>query len=433
MNIPYQHTMQPFHGWRILAVLMFVFMVALAFPYFGAGVINQMMAQELEFTRNTIGFGLSVKMLCAGLLGPVVAWVIARRGARWSLLAGLLLMALGALLLASRVERAWQFIAVFGVMIGVGAAFAAVIPAQAVVMQWFSQRRALAMSILWLAVGGGGAILAPLLGWLLGVYGDWRAGWWLMLSMALLAAVLVACIVRETPAVLGQVPDGRTEEMQVQATTSTKRSYKAISDWTLSEALRTRAFWTTATCSVLYAIPLTLMFAYLAFHVQDLGHSPALAASALGMMGAAQVVGKIMVGALGDRLEPRYLWSLAMLCMAIGLSLLAFAHIPLLVPLAIVLMGIGQGGSLVAMPTLLGNYYGPGAFSALYGVILPILTICMALGPVLVGFSYARFGSYGPAFIVLSLGLMIAAVLMWLTHPPVPTSPVPIRNNRVSS
>jgi len=410
-----------FHGWRILAVLMFAFVVAMAFPFFGAGVLNEAMGRELGLTRNTISLGFSLLILCAGLFGPLVAWSVARLGARLTMIGGLLLVAAGGILLATAVHLHWQFVLVFGGLLGTGMAFAAAIPAQAVVAQWFSRRLAMAMSILWLAVGGGGALAAPMLGYVLKESGNWRMGWWLMAALAVLAVVLVALFVRERPADVGQVPDGPAASAAADDGKAS-RTYKSPADWSLSQALRTSSFWITTLCAVVYSMPLTLMFAHLSFHVQDLGHTVALAASGLGLMGAGQVAGKLLVGVLGDRVEPRRLWALSMVVMAAGMSALVFARAPMMVPLAVALMGLGQGGSLVAMPTLISNYYGPRAFAAVSGVIAPMITLCISVGPVAVGFSRDRLGSYTLAFLLLAAVLLAASILMALNRPPAPLS-----------
>ena len=44
-----------FYGWKLLSVLRVIAFVNLAFPNYGASVINTVMAQEMKLDRQTLG------------------------------------------------------------------------------------------------------------------------------------------------------------------------------------------------------------------------------------------------------------------------------------------------------------------------------------------------------------------------------------------
>lgn len=102
-------------------------------------------------------------------------------------------------------------------------------------------------------------------------------------------------------------------------------------------------------------MPVMLMFTYMRFHLGDLDVVPKLAAAVLGLLCGAQVSGKLIAGILGDRLQPHYLRAMAMLRTAVGLILLIKASTTAHLYIAAAMLGIGQGGRMVAMPAMLGR------------------------------------------------------------------------------
>jgi len=410
-------TQKKFYGWRLLAVLMYVFFATMAAPYFGAGVVNAAMAIQLGFNRSTLGLGFAALVLFSGLPAPLVAWTMSRCGARITMTIGATVVAMGSALMTFAVRDRLSFILIFGVLIGTGVAFSAAIPAQATLAQWFSRKRALALSLLWLSVGAGGAIIAPGLGKVVGSLG-WRTGWWTIAALALLTAIVVAVFVRNRPEDIGQVPDGGSNEMAHSALRSGTRTYRTTEVWTARQAAATSTFWIVTLCAIAYSLPVVVMFAHLTVHLRDLGFSPQAAAAGLGLVGGAQIAGKIAVGLLGDRVEPRFLWVAAMLAMAVALLLAARSGNEVYVYAFAILLGIGQGASLVVYPTLLGNYFGAGAFAGVAGLQASIVTPVISLGPYVAGVLYDRTGSYVPLFIAMAVLLVFTCGLIALTRPP---------------
>jgi MFS family permease len=413
------HTSRRFYGWTVLVVFMFVFLATTAFPYFGAGVVNAAMAKDLGLSRTTLGLAFSLLVLCSGLPGPLVAWVMGRIGARRTATLGSGIVALGAALIAVAATSAAQFAFFFGVVVGTGVCFSCAIPAQTTVTRWFVKRRALALSILWLAMGVGGAIAAPLLGRLIAYTGNWRSGWYLMATLAASAAVVTYLGVVNDPGDIDQMPDGvAAPSIERCEAARLRRTHQTSGHWTLYAALRTLSFWVVTACAITYSLPLVVMFAHMVPYLRDMGYSPAIAAASLGLVGLTQIVGKLIVGFLGDRVEPRYLWAAALACMAGGLFVAIGAKSQAGIYAFAVLLGIGQGASLVAMPTMMGNYFGAKVFAMLSGVQTPMITVAISVGPVLVGLYYDSAHTYIPAFFTLALILVAGALMMLFVQPP---------------
>src|ERR1700734_4149179 len=97
-----------FYGWKLLAALAAIVAVNQGGTYLGAAVINAPMAKDLGLSRGTLGLGSAVFVLFIALTAPLVARVVNSFGARTTLCAGSLLVALGSILLGTYASRGWH-------------------------------------------------------------------------------------------------------------------------------------------------------------------------------------------------------------------------------------------------------------------------------------------------------------------------------------
>ncbi len=165
-----------FYGWIMVGVLWVIYFINMAFPYYGAGVINTHMAKALSLDRSILGLGFMIIAFSQGLPGPLIALCLNKKGLRSTIIAGSLVIVLGALFMALWVSTGWQYVVVFGVVIGLGVGFSSAIPVQTGITLWFSKKRALALSLALTAAGIGGFVAAPLLNRVISfAQGNWRA------------------------------------------------------------------------------------------------------------------------------------------------------------------------------------------------------------------------------------------------------------------
>ena len=78
--------------------------------------------------------------------------------------------------------------------------------------------------------------------------------------------------------------------------------------------------------------------------------------------------------------------------------------------------GFGHGGLFAVVSPTVAGYFGMQEHGALFGTILFCGTISGAIGPILTGYAFDRFGNYEISFIVLTLSMAIGLVLI-LTLP----------------
>jgi MFS family permease len=334
-----------------------------------------------------------------------------------------MMVTVGALLMAFVVRTGWQADLVYGVIIGVGALSAGVLPAQTCISRWFMKARARAITLIHTAIAFGGFVAVPALNFAVArVHGNWRVGWWLMASLSAVATMLVLLFVKEWPADLGQLPDGRAPD-DVEASAGAHSGaapgvYKTAAEWTFGEAIRTPAMWLLLFASIGFSAGFPLFIAHGVVHLRDLGHTPAAAAFSISVMVASSLGGTLLFAAVADRIEPRRIMAVASLVFSVGMLLAIKASGPVGLYAYAVCLGSGFGASFSAAMALPANYFGTRAYAAVVGILIAVGTTAGAAGPVAAGYTFVHYGSYTPAFYWVS-GLSFAgAVLLLFMKPP---------------
>jgi MFS family permease len=411
-----------FYGWKLIAVLSAAVSVNLGTAYVGAGVVNAAMAKDLHLTRGMLGLGSTILVLVMGLASPIAARIVNAAGARITLCAGSLMTALGSLLLALWVSNAWQYVVVYGGIVGIGASFGALIPAQACTSMWFKNKRGLAMSLVLAGSGLGGSISAPLLTRVISLAnGNWRVAWYYVLGAALLVGLAALLFVKNQPADCGQLPDGGAGAPDLPRGSSSSRLssvYRTVESWTVREAVRTPAFWLIGIAAVGESIPSTAAVVHAVPHLRDLGHSAAAAGAALGLFSICTIFGKLSAGFLCDRAEPRYAWSASIMLMGFAVYVATRAQTSPAMYLFVIMLGLGSGAALTCWHATVANYFGPTLFASVLGAQMPFSNAAAAATPFLVGLAYDAQHSYTVAFYVVAAISVGAAVPLLAAAPP---------------
>ncbi|HMK65796.1 MAG TPA: MFS transporter [Thermodesulfobacteriota bacterium] len=197
-----------------------------------------------------------------------------------------------------------------------------------------------------------------------------------------------------------------------------KRIHQTPEDWTVNEALRSPALWQI---TVLFAIILfvtNMLTTHQVAYLQDLHFSPLMSATALGLMIGMSIIGRLSSGFLGMHYEGRYLASFFLALMGFGVLCLVGARSLLWVYLYSALTGIGFGGMVVLVPTLLGAYFGRTHYSRIIGWTVIGVTLISAGSPSLAGYFYDATGKYELPFTIGAVLLFCAIGIALLTKPP---------------
>ena len=409
-----------YNGWRVLGALCFLMCVNMAFPIYGASVLNTATAVDLRWDRQSLGLLVGINMLTNGLTAPLVAVVVNRFGARFSLTLGSFLMICSTAAMATVVNNSWQGVIAFGLVGGIAGAFGSVVPCQATVAAWFSRRRARALSILYSATGVGGFVAPALFGGVIAASGGrWQLGWWTFALFALGALATTLLFVKNTPATAHQsASDDSPEEASIGAAQKVDRSGQAAIEWSTKSALRSPMCWLTFASMASLMAGGSFYIAHGQVLLRDLGYSAAGASASLAVMAGASLLGNAIIGAYGDRVGPRRLLAGALLVYALGLLLLAHASGTYGLYVYAPVMGIGFGAAQVGGMAMLSHLFGTKPFASLTGVGLLIQTIAAAIVPIVAGAYFDVHHTYTLAiYILLTLNVGIGILLFAARRP----------------
>lgn len=296
--------------------------------------------------------------------------------------------------LMSQVTAQWQLLVIFGTLIGLGLSSHDVVTLSTIA-RWFPRRRGIMSGVVKVGTAVGQIALPPVAAIMIVAYG-WRTAL-LMLGIAASVLLLVAALsMRRPPAPAVGTAGIITGESFAEA----------------RQGPGARVFWTLCATQLLFFPALMSVPLHLAVHGMDLGMTQTLAATMLSVIGAASIAGRLIMGALVDRIGGKIAYTICLLVLLISLTalILTTAHVGLFAVVAV--YGFSHGALFVVVSPTVAEYFGMRAHGAIFGTVLFFGTLGGSVGPILTGWVFDCFGSYTPAFITLALSTAIALVLV---------------------
>jgi len=407
-----------FYGWRLIIAL-FILNLTVTVYFYGGIVANSHMAKMLEMPRSLFGIGFGVMNIISGVGTGLVAIIVNKKGARYSLFVGMIITFIGALMMGTVVQGARGYIFAFGIIIGIGITLAGFLPVQAVLAQWFVRKRAFATGLVFTS-GGVAGITSPLADKIIEASGgNWHLVW-LLIAVFTLIATLAVVFVKNAPSDIGQIPDGTTETGwdANDHKDKTYRVYKASEDLSLKQAVRTSTLWMILFCGICFFGTYSVIAAHGIIHLMDIGVSSARASMAFAVLAIVRIAGNLIAGFLGDRIEPKYLISFGLICFLAGSIVIINATSFFRVYLFAASVGLGFGVAYICILTILGNYFGSGSVATMLGILFPVGTVFGATSPIVAGIIRDHFGSYFIAFVGAAACSGVAALVTLLLKPP---------------
>jgi len=396
----------PHYRWMIVAAGGLLGCVA-AGTMFALAVFLQPMADAAGWSRAGISSAMTINFLVMGPAGFFWGALSDRIGPRPVLLAGSILLGLGAML-ASRASGLLMFQIVYGVLIGagVGAIFP---PIMATVTGWFDTQRSLAVSLVSAGMGMAPMTLSPFARWLISNY-DWRTSFLIIGVVAWVLMIPAALLFRAAPAQhAGETLDAPAAGMS------------------LREALRTPQFIVIALtffcCCATHAGPIFHTVSY----AIACGIAPMAAVSIYSLEGLAGLGGRLIFGLAGDRFgaKPTLVVGLMIQACAAGAYFFA-ARLGDFYAIAAI-FGMAYGGVMPLYAVLIRESFPLRIMGGVMGAATMISSLGMAAGPLAGGWIYDAYGSYAWLY-VGSFGIGWGAVAIALLFRPrgAPVAPQPV-------
>jgi len=406
-----------FYGWTNVSLLFFIQFAASGFVYFAYSVVFPAMVETMDWNRGTASLAQTVALIMLGLAYPLTGYLIHRFGVRQTVTIGLLVMLAGLILLVLAVSAIWQFILVWGVVMGLSFALTGPICSQSAMISWFSIKRSTTIGIVMTGAALGGALSQPILSSLMEQFDSWRAAW-LLAAVMVVISLIAAQFVINRPQDIGQHPDNIDPALVSDDPTAGNlrpKTHRTGHNWTMKQVIRTPTLYMLMLVTLGYLGTFFFLLNHGLLHLTDNGLSKIEAASIMGLAILGSGLARIPAGWLGDQFELRWTLFGSIALMAIGLSGFWLGHGLILLSAMGMLFGAGYGSLLVLGPVVIGNYYGERAFPIINSVLAPVMLPFAAAAPAGAGFIFEATGSYDLAFagaVALLVSGLIAAFFM---------------------
>lgn len=357
---------------------------------FSFGLFIKIFETEFGWSRTLISISSALAFFMMGALAVVGGRLNDRFGPRRVLAASGAAYGVGYVLL-SQIDAPWQLIAICGTFLAIGLSTHDVVTLSTI-GRWFARRRGVMSGVVKVGTAAGQMSIPPLAAFLIVALG-WRDA---VMALGIgAAALLFVAALSMAPPPASDGPEGREN----------------AGGASFAEARRSRIFWTMCAMQFLFFPALMAVPFHMPVHGQDLGMTPAVAATLLSVIGGASVVGRLVVGGLADRIGGRraYVVCFAPLVVALAAMAVTEAHAALFVVMA--LYGFGHGGLFTVVSPTVAAYFGMKAHGAIFGAVLFSGTIGGSVGPILAGAVFDWTGGYALAFAALSAMAAIALAL----------------------
>jgi MFS family permease len=385
-----------YDGWRIVAVCFLVATFGWGLGFYGQSVYLAELHRLHGWPTSLIASGTTLFYLFGALLVVFVSEAIRAFGPRNCLLAGVCTMAIAAVAISQAAEP-WQLYAADAVL-AVGWAGTSLGMITNTLGLWFDRKRGMAISLALNGASFGGIIGVPLLVAAIDAIG---------FSGALISAAAVMLVLM-VPVILVFVGPPPRHVGAVRTTNADTPSATQIR----VEAFRDLAFLTV---SIAFAL---VLFAQVGFIVHLISFlDPVIgrggAATALTLLTAMAVVGRVLFSTVIDRLNQRVASSLSFASQSVALLIIINSRNEVALVLAAGLFGFSVG-NLITLPSLIvQREFDPRSFGVLVSLITAINQVTYAFGPGVIGWLRDLSGSYVvPFYVCIALELTAAMLVL---------------------
>jgi MFS family permease len=399
---PSDETSLRYAGWRVVLGCFIAALFLFGFALYGHGVYLAELQRLNGWPAALISGASTLSFLLANIFATFTNELVTRLGPRRLVLLGIAALAASMLLLAFAAAP-WQLYVAFILMslgwIGMGTVVIAT-----VVSLWFVRRRGLAISLAFTGASAGGIVVTPLLVLLVGQFGFPAA---MLAATAIMLAILVpVAVIWIGPPLAG----GPAEALIVDSPQTQVSS--APGDMSRAKLMRSMAFWTI---SIPFALALLAQIGFIVHQIALLEPKigRANAGFAVSVMTFMAIAGRLGLGLVVDRFDPRLVTAASLISQAAALLTILNSDAVPTVLAACAVFGFSVGNIITLPPLIIHRDFSAASFVVVMGLSSAISGTIGALGPAMVGLIRGWSGDYDTALaLCIALEVIAAAVVV---------------------
>jgi MFS family permease len=393
-----------FYGFIIVMASFFILLVysasRSAFSIFFNPILDQ-----YHWSAALLSGVFSLSIIMDGVSGIFWGQVCDRIGPRLVLIISAVLAGTG-YILSGLAQSVWQLYLIYGLMVGIGMG-GVFNPVATTIPRWFKARRNTAQGIAVAGLGVGTLIISPIAYWLVSRH-SWAYAYAVIGVVFIVIIVIGALFMKLDPAQVNDKPYSKTGK-------NDKVLKNAARDFSLKEAIRTPQIWITICMFFCFGYSMISLSVHLVPHIINIDISAALAATVLSLVGAFNIVGRLLFGAIGDRIGSIQGYALGFAIGFVSLLAMLFMHQAWMFFVFAAFWGLCSGGIGSVQTTVIAELFGLKSLGLIFGFCGLGVMIGGSIGPVVTGYLFDIQGNYIAAFIVCAIFTVMGIVFnYWL-------------------
>lgn len=395
------------YAWMIFACCCAVNACVMGIVANTAGIYLQPVSAEMGWPLAKMNFYLTIIQIVMTVTLPIVGLILPKMNIK--VVIGVPCFVLGATYALSAMFHSLLDWYIAGVIFGICYAFLMYIPIPLLINNWFKKKVG---TVLGIVVAGASLVAAftnPIGSMLIAEYGWRTARVALGLFSILLSVPLVVLFLRYKPSDIGLKPYGADEE---QSQNSRSLHEEGL---TAKQAFKTIPFYLVFIFSGLLVMCASMLQQVPGYAV-SVGLSATVGATGVSCIMIGGIIGKIVLGALTDKIGFAKTAILASICGVAGITTILSAGQNIMVFFAGAgLFGVAYAGIVVIPPMAVRGTFGTRDYSQIYSWITVANGAFGALTPIAVGVIFDRTHSYHLAWTICILAYVIVVLLVLIT------------------
>lgn len=392
-------------GWRVVLSAGVGVGCGISLQQYVGSLFVKALQQDLGWTRGQIAKAQGAA-LAALFVAPILGWLMDRIGVRPIAIVSAVLLALVYVGLAAMPPALGAYYGLFALLVILGSGTGPIGHTRAV-NTWFEKGRGLSLGLTLCGVSLVAALAAPGLSFVIGKFG-WRGGYLALAALSLVVAL---------PTIItGLWERQRWLARRGAAEADMAAAHRAAQvGLTARQALKTPRFYVLSLAILLATAGLTGVISQLQPILTDQGLKANTAGWLISVLALSVMLGRVVVGWAVDRFWAPIPAAIALALPALGVLLLMASNgHPASAILAVLLIGVAQGGEVDVAAFFVARYFGMRAYGAIYALIGIAISLGVPIGAIGVGQLYDHDGDYHRALLIAAGGFIASAALILL-------------------
>jgi MFS family permease len=411
-----------YHGWWIVIISAVFHALFGGLYHTGISLYFLPFKRTFEISSTQLSLAFAIRSLEGGLEGPILGYLVDKVGPKLIVFFGIVVGGVGFILLSFTHSFTMFLIVFLGFLtIGFSTPFHGV---TASINYWFRKRLGIAMSLATVGSAIGGVLITPLIAWLILNFG-WRVAATVSGILILVIGIPLSFLIRIPRGNEALQEEGNIAE---DASSSEQESVVFDGDFTVKEAIHTKAYWLLSLSIGLRLMAQSALMVHMVPMLVSKDNSEAVAAVLVAVLSLIRLPAIIGAGLLSDRWSRTKTSALSMFSgLAAGLVILLGPG-GLWTGLAFAFLFAGAQACNSVTWALVGQFFGRKNFGTLRGGVTLVQSVMSTAGPLGAGVVFDLTGNYNFAFAAISITYVIATIMFWTLNAP----PVPLRDNGIA-